>query len=137
MDIGVYVGLDVHKDSIAVGQALSGREDPVSLGVIANDGLSVRRLLNRMSSDGPALSFCYEAGPCGYGLYRQIVESGQDCIVVAPEPGPASAWRQGEDGPPGSADACTTASFRGSHGLLGSRSGGGKRCETSSVPERT
>ena len=42
------------------------------------------------------------------------------------EPGPASAWRQGEDGPPGCADACTTASFRRSHGLLGSRSGGGR-----------
>ena len=84
MDIGLYVGLDVHKDTIAVGQAPPGREAPVSLGVIANDAVSVRRLLNRLSSDGTALSFCYEAGPCGYGLYRQIVESGQDCIVVAP-----------------------------------------------------
>ena len=37
MDVGVYVGLGVHKDSVAVGQALPGREDSVSLGVITNE----------------------------------------------------------------------------------------------------
>lgn len=33
---------------------------------------------------GARLQFCYEAGPCGYGLYRQLVEMRHDCIVVAP-----------------------------------------------------
>src|SRR5262245_40794131 len=31
-----------------------------------------------------ALRFCYEAGPCGYGLFRQIIEVGHTCVVVAP-----------------------------------------------------
>ena len=45
MDIGLYVGLDFHKESIAVGQARTGREDLVSLDVIANDGASARGVL--------------------------------------------------------------------------------------------
>lgn len=41
-------------------------------------------MLKRLKKDALRLSFCYEAGPCGYGLYRQLVSLGQDCQVVAP-----------------------------------------------------
>jgi transposase len=80
----VYVGLDVHKDTIAVGVARAGRGKPEYAGEIKNSVAAVRKLLKRLSPDGEVLQICYEAGPCGYGLYRQIKSLGHDCEVVAP-----------------------------------------------------
>ena len=81
-----YIGLDVHKDTIAVSVARSGREGPESRGEIANKPGRGAKLVERLSRefDGEALSFCYEAGPCGYGLYRQLLSLGHGCQVVAP-----------------------------------------------------
>lgn len=79
-----YVGLDVHKNTIAVAVAWPGRGAPEYVGEIKNDRKSLKRLIKRLSPDGEVLSFCYEAGPCGYGLYRELAESGHDCEVVAP-----------------------------------------------------
>ena len=62
-----YVGLDVHKDTIAVAVALPGREEPVYRGEIKNQRKSLVRLIRSLSPHGEVLSFCYEAGPCGYG----------------------------------------------------------------------
>ena len=83
-EYGGYVGLDVHKDTVAVAIAFLGREDPVYRGEIRNTGRSLKRLIGRLSPDGELLSFCYEAGPCGYGVYREIVAFGHACMVVAP-----------------------------------------------------
>ncbi len=82
----LYVGLDVHKDSIAIGVAWPGRGEAEYRGEIANKPKTVAKLVQRLSEEcgGGVVLFCYEAGPCGYGLYRQIVESGHDCEVVAP-----------------------------------------------------
>jgi transposase len=45
----------------------------------------VGKLVERLSkTDGQRLRFCYEAGPCGYGLHRQITDLGHECAVVAP-----------------------------------------------------
>lgn len=81
-----YIGLDVHKDTIAVAVAECGRGQPDSMGEIANTMHKVGKLIDRLSAkyDGEQLLFVYEAGPCGYGLYRQIVASGHACEVVAP-----------------------------------------------------
>jgi len=81
-----YVGLDVHKESIAVALAEPGRAEPVYRGEIANKPKSIEKLIAKLSEayDGALLQFCYEAGPCGYVLYRQILACGQDCQVVAP-----------------------------------------------------
>ena len=79
-----YVGLDVHKDTIAVAVASPGRSKPKSLGIITNTKKSVLKLIGKLSPDGEVLGFCYEAGPCGYELYRWIKETGHDCDVVAP-----------------------------------------------------
>jgi transposase len=79
-----YVGLDVHKDSIAVAVAHAGREEPVYWGEIANRPAALQKLLRRVSPEGEVVSFCYEAGPCGYELYRQLVAAGHECLVVAP-----------------------------------------------------
>ncbi len=83
---GVYVGLDVHKETIAVAIARPGREEPAYRGEIAHTRKAVGKLIERLSKefDGQVLLFCYEAGPCGYGLYRQILEAGHECEVVAP-----------------------------------------------------
>jgi transposase len=82
----VYVGLDVHKETIAVAIARAGREEPQYHGEIAHTRKAVGKLIERLSKefDGQVLLFCYEAGPCGYGLYRQILAAGHECEVVAP-----------------------------------------------------
>ena len=81
-----YIGLDVHKETIAVAVARAGREPPVSRGEIANRPKALAKLAERLNEEfgGEVLLFCYEAGPCGYVLYRQLLALGQDCQVVAP-----------------------------------------------------
>jgi len=81
--VSKFVGLDVHKETIAVAVAKQGREPAESLGVIANDPDAVVRLVRRLGPVEEAL-WCYEAGPCGYGLQRQLTEMGAACAVVAP-----------------------------------------------------
>ena len=83
-EFNVYVGLDVHKATIAVAVARPGRCEPEYYGNIANNDAALRKLLKQLSRNGEALSFCYEAGPCGYGLYRDLTAQGHDCAVVAP-----------------------------------------------------
>lgn len=83
-DCSAYVGLDVHKETIAVAVALPGRSEAVYRGEIKNQRKSLMRLIGSLSPNGEVLGFCYEAGPCGYGLYREIVETGHRCEVVAP-----------------------------------------------------
>lgn len=81
-----YIGLDVHKETIAVAVARAGRSVPESRAELANTPQAVSKLVARLSRefDGQLLLWCYEAGPCGYGLYRQILSGGHDCQVVAP-----------------------------------------------------
>jgi transposase len=81
-----YIGLDVHKETIAVAVARAGRDKPESLGEIANKPKTVTKLIERLNQefDGQVLLFCYEAGPCGYDLYRRLLKLGHDCHVVAP-----------------------------------------------------
>jgi transposase len=78
-----FVGLDVHKDSIAVAVAESGREPARLLETIPADELLLLKLLDRL---GPKarLRVCYEAGPTGYRLARRLNEQGICCVVVAP-----------------------------------------------------
>jgi transposase len=80
-----YVGLDVHKDGIVVAVAEGGLRGEVrDYGRIANTPAAVQRLVRKLGHQGVALRFCYEAGPCGYGIQRQLAAAGHDCVVVAP-----------------------------------------------------
>lgn len=85
MEKTVYVGLDVHADTIAVALANEGRVGEMRFyGTIANSADTVLRLTKTLSRDGQIPTFCYEAGPCGYGLHRHLTRLGFECAVVAP-----------------------------------------------------
>lgn len=83
---GAFIGLDVHKETIAVAVALPGRDEPQYRGEIKHEPKALKRWLAQLNAEfgGAVLLFCYEAGPCGYGLYRLLSEAGHDCQVVAP-----------------------------------------------------
>jgi len=79
----LFVGLDVHKDSISVSYAASGRPDaPQFLGPIGTRRCDLDKLIRRLHSRASHLVFAYEAGPCGYVLYRYLTSKGFDCRVV-------------------------------------------------------
>jgi len=63
-DCTKFVGLDVHKSTIAVAIADGDRMPPVSYGLIENTSQAITRLIKRLSK-GHSVRFCYEAGPCG------------------------------------------------------------------------
>jgi transposase len=84
-----YVGLDVHAETISA--AVAEKDGyVVSLGVIPNRIESIRKLVKKLGG-AEGLSCCYEAGPCGYVLYWQLVRMGVDCEVVAPTLVPVKA----------------------------------------------
>ena len=80
-----FIGLDVHKATIAVAIADGGsRGTPRYLGEIANTPTPLANLLGKLGRNGGRLSFAYEAGPCGYSVHRQLTQAGHACAVVAP-----------------------------------------------------
>ena len=92
MQDSIFIGLDVHKATISVAVAQGKRGGEVlHRGTIPNRAEAIRKLAGKLGSDGRQLQFCYEAGPCGYGLHRQLVEMGHDCVVVAPSLIPVKA----------------------------------------------
>ena len=80
-----YVGIDTAKAKHAVAIAEAGRRGEVRyLGEIDSSPQSVERMIARLAARSSRLHVCYEAGPTGYGLYRQVKALGHDCVVVAP-----------------------------------------------------
>lgn len=88
----IFVGLDVHKATVAVAVAEGTRGGEVrQLGAIPNRADQIAKLVEKLGKNGRRLNFCYEAGPCGYGLHRQLTALGHDCMVVAPSLIPVKA----------------------------------------------
>lgn len=85
-----FVGLDVSKETIAVGIAEGGRRGEVRFyGSISSKPEAVAKLARTLAARHRQLVFAYEAGPTGYGLHRQLTQLGHACHVVAPSMTPA------------------------------------------------
>lgn len=88
----LFVGLDVHKETIAVAYVGEEREaEVVSLGTIGTRQGDIDKLVRKLQGKGKRLPFVYEAGPCGYWLYRYLTKKELTCWVVAPSQIPKKA----------------------------------------------
>jgi transposase len=84
-DRAAFVGFDTSKLKHAVAIAEAGRDGEVRfLGEIASSPATVEHVVRKLAGRHGELHFCYEAGPTGYGLYRQLQALGHDCVVAAP-----------------------------------------------------
>ena len=82
---GAFVAFDVAKTKHAVAVAEAGRAGEVRfLGNVENTPARIERTIKKLAARYGRLQVCFEAGPTGYGLYRQIQELGHDCLVIAP-----------------------------------------------------
>ena len=80
-----FIGMDVHKKTITV--AISDEEShyqPRVYGMITNETAELDKFCRKMQSISSELHFVYEAGPCGYGIYRHLSAKGYECMVAAP-----------------------------------------------------
>jgi transposase len=77
--------MDVHKESIAVAYVAQAHDADVTfLGTIGTRQIDIDQLVRKLHSKAPHLVFVYEAGPCGYWLYRYLTKQGHLCYIVAP-----------------------------------------------------
>ena len=81
----LYVGLDVHKDSVDIATCAGARDaKPEHLGTMGGGLEPVTKALRRLVSRGARLHIVYEAGPCGFVLQRHLDALGWHCEVIAP-----------------------------------------------------
>src|ERR1051326_2752229 len=85
--IKLYIGLDVHKDSIVIAIADPDLKGEIRIfGTITNDLQALEKALNRIRKAHPdaILEIAYEAGPCGFGIARRLKQLKVSCLVAAP-----------------------------------------------------
>lgn len=78
-----FVGLDAHAESTAIGFAEAGRAAPRFVGTVGAKRAELKKALGKLGDPG-SLLVVYEAGPCGYGLARELTGAGYRCEVIAP-----------------------------------------------------
>jgi transposase len=78
-----HVGLDVHQETIAIAQLLPDHDVPV-VWQIRNERAAIKRTFAKLVGEATELHCCYEAGPCGFEVQRQLESMGIECVVVAP-----------------------------------------------------
>jgi transposase len=82
-DIKIFVGLDVHKETISISVCEVGRQASRFVGTIRHDVPTLLKTLHKLGAPAGQL-VAYEAGPTGYGLCRRLVQGGYACQVIAP-----------------------------------------------------
>lgn len=83
MPHSTFIGPDVHKATVSVAVAQGERRGEVRhLGTVPRPPDHVCKLVEKLGTGKRRLFFCCDAGHCGYGMYRQLVDMGHDCIVV-------------------------------------------------------
>src|SRR5688572_23067309 len=81
----MFVGMDVHKESIDISLAEEGRDREVRhYGKIVGDLEALAKVVKALRAPTRRLRFVYEAGPCGFGIHRYLTAQGEDCVVVNP-----------------------------------------------------
>jgi transposase len=91
----IFIGMDVHKNSIDIAIADQGRKGQVRhYGKIDGTLSALDKVVRKLVSTGSQLHFVYEAGPCGYQIYRHLTAQGFDCAVVAPSRIPKPSGNQ-------------------------------------------
>jgi len=83
----VFIGMDTHKENTVVALCKDQRTDkPQIFGTIRTRTVAIAKMVRQLQSKYPhsTLVFVYEAGPCGYWLYRLLTKLGQQCYIVAP-----------------------------------------------------
>lgn len=116
----LFIGLDVSKLKTSVALAEDGRDGEVRFfGDIDASPASIAALATKLAKRGARLHFCYEAGPTGYDLYRQIIALGHDCAVVAPSLIPQRPGDSGQDQPARRAEPGQAPSSRRTDAGLG------------------
>ena len=80
----LFVGMDVHKESIDIALAEADAGEVRHDGRIAGDLLALARVVRKLVASGQKLIFVYEAGPCGFAIYRWLTAQGHPCWVVSP-----------------------------------------------------
>jgi transposase len=82
--VTTYVGVDAHKKDLFIAMLVGDRTAPVTWQV-GNEPQAVRRLVRKLEREAPGpVRVCYEAGPCGYALQRQMTTTRVECQVIAP-----------------------------------------------------
>lgn len=84
-----FVGMDVHKDSVDL--AIADEREARHYGRAGGDAASVDRAVRKLRSVHRKLVFVYEAGPCGFWIYRRLAAQGLACMVVSPSMTPRRA----------------------------------------------
>ena len=83
-EIITYVGIDAHKRELHVARLIGAATGPVTW-TVANEPKAIDRLHRKLEREAPgAVRVCYEAGPCGYALQRQLTKGAVACVVIAP-----------------------------------------------------
>jgi transposase len=83
-EVTTYVGVDAHKKDLFIAMLVGGGTTPVTW-TVPNEPSAVRRLVRKLERDAPGpVRMCYEAGPCGYALQRQVATARVSCQVIAP-----------------------------------------------------
>jgi len=89
MNKNYYIGLDVHKETIAIAYACGDNRDDAAYhgqcgGSVPVAVKALRKLAEKLKVEFIDLKVCYEAGPTGFVLARRLLRYGLECVLMSP-----------------------------------------------------